>query len=825
MLNFTVAPIGTCRLHNTLRRGALRYGYGIQLTHNYGFTHTSSEALQQLRYMLGEIQFPDDVARLIRRPAPSTSQVSKTHEIADLYLIEISSAKLLTCRQYFVQLNYVYRYFSDFFSDKERTRWFWMLANDARAPELALRLAVDPAFNRLDAVDQALLVDLRQSEVTPETIGRDVSAIIERLGRDRVVLVTHVNAQLSDGSVVASRARLIDEVVACAGRLGVRSFDPTPLMHALGQSQAMERFGLDLTHFTDMFSDRLCAALRSAFMPVDRVEKTADLTGVSDVTQAARQLAVDLEAAWLNGDFRFASRQLRAAIAADPAAPALRHLLGKMQFELGDYQGAAFNLGLARDALGSDAGLDRMLMLISYDRGEFERALRFGEALLGDETESAEILRVCARSATACGHVESAIGFWKRLFWLDSSAEAASEALALLVGSDADGARNWARAVLAVLPRHTEALVHLWHDCIARGDRARLLEAIPHYEALPVDQLLSLAGAAGEKMPLSAAKLLAGRVRDDGSELLEWITPNVAEWSRRGATALGEGKPIEALEPTQAAFLFEPAGAAAVRARRALARTLRIDARAAIVRGDFARVIAIGEEAQATGFAIEEIDAFLGKAYLETGRTEAALRHLRAAAVVAADPAGAWLQLARSAFRLERHAEAIAACLEAQRAPGSAVVDAATKLLGGMNSRTLKAIRALTSAGKYEDAWTLTTALLACRANDAVVIREQGAIVRALRDGIANADKGDGAGRLMLAQRLLALDPTDAYALRTAAIETMRAHDFETSLRYWVDLKSGGSQLARLDINIEKCRMWLTRQHRAQRSVSLGAAA
>lgn len=823
MSDFTVAPIGTCRLHTPLRRGKLRYGYRLQLAQNYGFTHTSAEALQQLRFMLGEIAFPDDVARLIRRAAPPRAQGSRSHDLADLYLVEISSAKVLTCRDHYVQLNYVYRYFADFFADKERTRWFWTLASDSRAAELQQRLAADPAYNRLDAVDRALLADLRQSETTPDSLERDVTGLIDRLGRERLVLVTHVNAQLSDGSVIATRSRLIDEVAACAARLGVRCFDPTPLMQLLGQAQAMERFGLDLTHFTDTFSDRLCAALHAAFMPSDAVT-VVDPEPSHVATEALRQSAADLEAAWVGGDFRAASRGVRAALAADPAAPELRHLLGRMQFELGDYRGAETNLEQARDALGSDGGVDHMLMLTSFELGKFDRALRFGEALLGDEVETPEILRVCAASATATGQTETAINHWKRLFWLDSSEDAASAVLTLLARADRASASAWAENILAVLPSHAGSLAHLWHDGIARGDRRYLLATMSRYAMLPADRLMALAAAAAQAVPLASAQLLATRVHGGNADAGAWATTNVALWAGRGAAAVAAGAALDAVEPIQAALLLQPDNKDLVRAARMLARTLRIEARAAIRARDHARVIAIGEEALATGLDFAEIDVFLGKAYLEVGRVDEALRHLRLAAVADASPA-AWLQLARRALRFNRYAEAIEACLEAQRGPDSDIVAAASKLLAGLNSRALRAVRSLAAAGAFEAAWGLTAAMLECSTDDVGIVRERSAVLRAMRDAIAALDKADGGQRLALARRVLALDPADAYALRTAAVETMRAHEFEASLGHWSDLKKGGSDLARLDINIEKCRLWITRQYRGSGRAALAVAA
>ena len=45
MAAFTTAPIGTCRIHTPLRDAVGRYPIKLQLGRNYGFVHTSAEAL------------------------------------------------------------------------------------------------------------------------------------------------------------------------------------------------------------------------------------------------------------------------------------------------------------------------------------------------------------------------------------------------------------------------------------------------------------------------------------------------------------------------------------------------------------------------------------------------------------------------------------------------------------------------------------------------------------------------------------------------------------------------------------------------------------
>ena len=70
-----------------------------------------------------------------------------------------------------------------------------------------------------------------------------MAEIVERLGRDKVLFVTHVNATTPDGATIAMRERTIRWVKLAAQQPEVRSFDPTELMQEFGPERAMEQDG------------------------------------------------------------------------------------------------------------------------------------------------------------------------------------------------------------------------------------------------------------------------------------------------------------------------------------------------------------------------------------------------------------------------------------------------------------------------------------------------------------------------------------------------------------------------------------------------------
>jgi len=804
-----VAQIGTCRLNNPLRRGAARLGFTLQNDRNYGYTHNSSEALQQLRFKLGEVQIPDDVARLICRRGTDT-KLTGSYDLPDLNFIEISSAKLITCQGWAVQLNYLNRHFADFLSNRDRAAWFWQLATEATADQLLARLQAEPAYKRLDATDQTLLAALRLAESDPARLGRDIDAIVERLGADKIVLVTHIDARLADGSAIASRSQLIADVRDSAQQRGLRCYDPTSAMEGIGQDRAVEKHGLDTNHYTDAFSDLLCDEFHALFMPRTNFANVSTIDGLLD----EQAVLAALQRQWEIGDFRAASREVRRRINAGDKAPGLELLFGRISFDLGDDTAAWKSLSVASGQKGPDDGLQQMRMLTASNLGKAQIALKIGEALLGDETENEQIIETCAKSALALGLFDTSTFYWRRLFWMRNGDEtAATAALEILTEHNIPEAIVWRETVLDIIPTHRAALLHLWNDLINQSDRNGLLARISAFAALDTDTIVRLVAEASDIMPLVAARLLTahlaiGNGTSEAATPLRDIALQLSERYRMMASKLvQDGIALKAVEPLQAANIIHLKPRVMLTIHKLMARTLRIETRAALAAKDHDRVVTICNECIATKFDFPEIHSFLGRAFIKLNRTADAMVHLRIAAEHGTDPAAAWFNVERLAVKAGMFADAIEAGIKAEAA-GGAYGAQALKLLDSIVSRSLRDVRRMTSEGSYEDAWRLSDAIIKIRPDDASSLRERRVILAALR---AQIGQSEGATRLEFARRLLALDPVEPTGLRTLAVETMRNHDFAESLELWQRLNDTGSNDKRIARNMVKCRLFIDR--------------
>ena len=210
----------------------------------------------------GEI--PADVQRLIFRPSTASRRAAPRTQ-AGRPVHGRTVLALLTIDGHPIQSNYLARYFSEFFADRARTRLFWSMASADRLAERRAALEQDAVYKSLTPENRELLARIVKRDLTDDEIEQEMRQLVELLGRDKVVFVTHVNAMTPDNVPIEQREQLIAAVVASSQRIGVPC-DPTPLMNKLGQAEAMEDGGLDLTHYTPLFAERLYTDWYKTFM-------------------------------------------------------------------------------------------------------------------------------------------------------------------------------------------------------------------------------------------------------------------------------------------------------------------------------------------------------------------------------------------------------------------------------------------------------------------------------------------------------------------------------------------------------------------------------
>lgn len=824
MALLNIAPLGTCRIFTPLRLGSRRYPMKLQSARNYGFVHTTAEVLQQLRFILGQADIPPAVRKLIFRQNIPAGYFDRAFKPADFHFVEISSRKLLTIDDRPIQLNYMGRYFSDFFADETRARTYWSMATPEKMAARREFLETDAVFRSLPKADQKLLESIQRRDQTDEEIEKEMGEIAALLGKDKMVFVTHVNALTDEGVQIEQRQALIETVFASALRLGVRCYDPTALMREFGQDQAMENGGLDLTHYTESFSTRLCADWFNRYI-APRAGLTAAQVVATD--SIAASLSSDdrvpaIEKFLDDGDLREASQRVRSVLRRHPEQIEHRLLLARVQCELGDYESVVAQLELNDGKDDAGEAPDPLLMRAYFGLGQYRKAWEHANALLGEESETSEILRICAVTAEKLGDDKVALQNWKQLFRTGgNSAEAATGALRLLVASgETEAARRWADEVREALPSHGPSFAALWNDRVDAGDRIRLLALAEEADSADLGEheafdLVKNASACGLATP--AAILATGRTVSCSTDrqILTWLSHRASEWRANGLSALKEGKLLEAADLIQASSHLAPTDAQMVRARRSLEQRLHKEVRAAFVSKDYEKSGQIADFVQGAGISFPGLDNYRWRIAEVLEDTRGALSILRKLADEEGASLAARAQLARVAQRSGEYGEAIDAYHKILlEHPEEKMRGEASQQLAKLTGRSVRAARKLLAEGDYDRAWQLLDRVDVVSPANRDVRQEKKRVLAQLYKGVRALEPESAQARFELGQTILRFEPRDPVGLKAAAVGAMRLRRFDQALTHWGVLREKTENPALIDGNIRKCAMWLERENR-----------
>jgi len=326
MLNIT--PLGSCRIATPLKLCEDRYGYTTNRSRSYGFSHSSAEVVQQLRFMLGEITPPEEVWRFLARQMDRGAMLSRAHSPSDLYVVEISSAKQILLGGWLIQLNYLVSQMHDFFSSKERGSAYWKLIDAGDQAKIDAFLSETYRETPEQIEDSEILRQIRRSLTSEEDLRADVTFLMERLRY--VLFVTHVNALRPDGTPIPSREELIGKVEAVVTSCGGRVYNPTRRMQELTQPVAIEDHSDSLAHFTPEFSQ----VIVDDWFSNDVLTIIDEIVGTEDEARIGNVFVPHFEALIVSGLFDGLEERLDALMQIHPASPTLMELQCKLYMSL-----------------------------------------------------------------------------------------------------------------------------------------------------------------------------------------------------------------------------------------------------------------------------------------------------------------------------------------------------------------------------------------------------------------------------------------------------------------------------------------------------------
>ena len=410
---FTIAPIGSCRIATPLRLNRDIYGYEIDFNRNYGFCHSSAEAVQQLKYIDGQLELEPEIWPLIARGKDQKQIEAQRKGDVDLFIVEMSSAKVLKIGDSCVQLNYLRNEYDAFFSDFDRARHFWAVnkTGDQAKIDIYLKERWSDGPNQLE--DTGVLRRIRMSVVDEARLRQDVQWIMNSV--PNVMFVTHVNAVRPDQKTIASRENFIKTVVHVVREEGGLVYDPTSSMQEFGQTTAIEDYSDSLAHFTPefcyhFFMDWYNLAIEPA---IDAKVKSIGEPAIKNILQP------NVDALIKNGNaVHLADRldKLKPMFASNQLFSVLR-----AQVDVANNKNTAAydRLSKAFDANPDNLEILRSLSQVAFDTGEVELSLVCYRKLVSlNDLPSAEQLYSMGQILVSRGNDRLGLDFFELAYFL-----------------------------------------------------------------------------------------------------------------------------------------------------------------------------------------------------------------------------------------------------------------------------------------------------------------------------------------------------------------------------------------------------------------------
>lgn len=202
-----ISVIGSCRVHNPMRKIEK---LGMVELNNYRLTefcHTAREAMQKIRVANNRLQIPENIYPLVFGYSHSSvleefrrSDFSNT----DLFVIEVSSVRRLTFLGYELQLNFVMEYL---IKPYKLEPWLEDISRKARHAKNGAVVRSDSYLERAPINISEILSNIEMSLETDHNIQNTIHQISSYLQKP-ILFVGHFNITKTTGGKVADRDRL-----------------------------------------------------------------------------------------------------------------------------------------------------------------------------------------------------------------------------------------------------------------------------------------------------------------------------------------------------------------------------------------------------------------------------------------------------------------------------------------------------------------------------------------------------------------------------------------------------------------------------------------
>ncbi len=785
-MTIKITPIGSCRIHNPFKKFNSNSHVYLNTADSYGFTHTSAEALQQLKYLQGEY-LPSKAIHpiLSSRLRFKKEQLRLPSAPSDLYFIEISSAKTAMVGEEYVQMNYIYVYFSEFFLEACRTRKFWSLAARPSSEELLNFLEDIPVYKAYPQEKKILLSRIRVKQMTEAELKQDMLEISNRV--KHAVFITHCNVKLPDMNTISSRERWIHTIEKIGKEIECRVYNPTHLMIGLGQSFALQKNGLDSTHYTSLFENKI-------FNDLQRLYIDPLLQGFSKEASAQMQLPVDelsrLETLFNQGEIIQLLQQLNTITRNYPQIPSAKELLGKALYQTHDYE-RVIELLNQLDENQDLSNEGRLILIKSYAQlKQFAEVLNHASLFFEEEVYEPEVIKLSAMACQALGYSEKASIYWEQLYKFETfRLEAAcQQALLFEQKNEFDNAIKWINLALEISPSDLKLRSALNRMLATVADEKSLECLIEKVSPISEDEILSIAMTAlNHNFILAAAKSLhkAHLLWPSHPSVKKMIATTSTEWLN--VIRHVNSQSTVWLDHLRGLLLIQPRQNVAIRIRRDFILNQRTALKLAYKNSDYDKAIAAGMNIHCLDPNFAGISLLIGRCFYAKNIYTQSLIWLMTATLSDSRDKNAWALRAKAALRANDFTQAILTIQQLKASlPDDEQSTEINNIIKLVIREALKEINRLQDKEELELAWQLLEPLLVDSPEDKKILRTKKSILKNLAEQLKEAESSDI--QIKLARSLYQKDPNHIQALRILALSLMKQKKLEESLSFWEKL-------------------------------------
>tara|TARA_Y100000114_G_scaffold157182_1_gene187825 strand:- start:12523 stop:13287 length:765 start_codon:yes stop_codon:yes gene_type:complete len=235
-----ICVIGTCRVCESLDSIGHKSACGL----SGQFVHNSSEVIQRINFLKGK-QFEQSIKKYIFR-SPISKDINKKLNFSkiDAFVIEISSKKIISYKNYFLQLVKMSEVVKKASNNKFKS--FNHIHSHMKK--------VGKNSDSTKGIPNSLLSLIFESEIkkqTYEMLESDVAKIIKLINRP-ILFVNHINVKnKKDGALLDERDDLSKSMNKLSKKLGFKIFNPNKFINDKNRSKILLKAGTDINHYSN----------------------------------------------------------------------------------------------------------------------------------------------------------------------------------------------------------------------------------------------------------------------------------------------------------------------------------------------------------------------------------------------------------------------------------------------------------------------------------------------------------------------------------------------------------------------------------------------